>query len=74
MQEKKILEQRLIYIQDNYSNNTILYDDSWQLVKEDNNDRKIRYITKDDQVGAFFTDDKAIYFSLRMIQFIILKK
>lgn len=47
---------------DNYSNNTILYDDSWQLVKEDNNDRKIRYYTKDDQVGAFFTDDKAIYF------------
>lgn len=46
----------------NYSNNTILYDDSWQLVKEDNNDRKIRYYTKDDQVGAFFTDDKAIYF------------
>lgn len=59
---------------DNYSNNTILYDDSWQLVKEDNNDRKIRYYTKDDQVGAFFTDDKAIYFFFTMIQFIILKK
>lgn len=62
MQEKKNIRIKIDLYSDNYSNNTILYDDSWQLVKEDNNDRKIRYYTKDDQVGAFFTDDKAIYF------------
>ena len=59
-----------------YSDNVILYDKEWNLVKEIKNGRKEKYYKKDGLVEAFFTHNKTVYYffsndSLEIVQDVI---
>lgn len=58
----KVLKIEVDIYDDNYSDHTILFDEGWQLIREDAEGKKTRYYKKDGQIQAGFTYNKAVYY------------
>ncbi len=60
--KNNVLKIEVDIYDENYSDHIILFDEGWQLIREDTEGKKTQYYKKDGQIQAGFTYNKAVYY------------